>query len=187
MRRVADVNRAHRAIGFAVHAGNRCHRGRVRVTVEGHVVRRDIDRRVDPVDMVMHRAAVTQIVRPAVKAPRIARVVPGVGVGGASEGKGTHAGRSRRSGGRVRRAVVVHAVACHHGMGADLIDMVVHRTAVTQVVRATIKAPGVGRVVARVGVGSPGLASLTPLSGGGRSPSRVLFFVILSPRYDFSG
>ncbi len=33
-----------------------------------------------------------------------------------------------------------------------------------------------------VGVGSPGLASLTPLSGGGRGPSRVLFFVILSHR-----
>ena len=32
-----------------------------------------------------------------------------------------------------------------------------------------------------VGVGSPGLASLTPLSGGGSGPSRVLFFVILSP------
>ena len=38
-----------------------------------------------------------------------------------------------------------------------------------------------------VGVGSPGLASLTPLSGGGSGPSRVLFFVILSPRYGFSG
>src|SRR5439155_5077326 len=32
-----------------------------------------------------------------------------------------------------------------------------------------------------VGLGSPGLASLTPLSGGGSGPSRVLFFVILSP------
>ena len=32
-----------------------------------------------------------------------------------------------------------------------------------------------------VGVGSPGLASLTPLSGGGSGPSRVLFFVTLSP------
>ena len=32
-----------------------------------------------------------------------------------------------------------------------------------------------------VGVGSPGLASLTPLSGGGGGPSRILFFVILSP------
>ena len=32
-----------------------------------------------------------------------------------------------------------------------------------------------------VGVGSPGLASLTPLSGGGSRPSRGLFFVILSP------
>jgi len=38
-----------------------------------------------------------------------------------------------------------------------------------------------------VGVGSPGLASLTPLSGGGSGPSRVLFFVILSPRSGFSG
>ncbi len=38
-----------------------------------------------------------------------------------------------------------------------------------------------------VGVGSPGLASLTPLSGGGSGPSRVLFFVILSPRSCFSG
>src|SRR5438132_14073710 len=37
-----------------------------------------------------------------------------------------------------------------------------------------------------VGVGSPGLASLTPLSGGvGSGTSRVLFFVILSPRHDF--
>ena len=33
-----------------------------------------------------------------------------------------------------------------------------------------------------VGVGSPGRASLTPLSGGGRGPSRILFFVILLPR-----
>ena len=32
-----------------------------------------------------------------------------------------------------------------------------------------------------VGVGSPSLASLTPLSaGGGSGPSRVLYFVILS-------
>ena len=38
-----------------------------------------------------------------------------------------------------------------------------------------------------VGVGSPGLASLTPLSGGGSGPSRVLFFVILSLRSGFSG
>ncbi len=38
-----------------------------------------------------------------------------------------------------------------------------------------------------VGTGSPDLASLTPLSGGGSGASRVLFFVILSPRYDFSG
>ncbi len=38
-----------------------------------------------------------------------------------------------------------------------------------------------------VGIGSPGLASLTPLSGGGSGPSRVLFFVILSPHSDFSG
>ena len=38
-----------------------------------------------------------------------------------------------------------------------------------------------------VGVGSPGLASLIPLSGGGSGPSRVLFFVILSPRSGFSG
>ena len=30
-----------------------------------------------------------------------------------------------------------------------------------------------------VGFGSPGLVSLTPLSGGGSGPSRVLFFVIL--------
>jgi len=37
-----------------------------------------------------------------------------------------------------------------------------------------------------VGVGSPGLVSLTPLSGGGSGPSRVLFFVILSPRSDLS-
>ncbi len=37
-----------------------------------------------------------------------------------------------------------------------------------------------------VGVGSPGLASLTPLSGGGSGPSRVLFFVILSPLGVFS-
>ena len=37
-----------------------------------------------------------------------------------------------------------------------------------------------------VGVGSPGLASLTPLSGGGSGPSRVLFFVILSPPVVFS-
>jgi hypothetical protein len=36
------------------------------------------------------------------------------------------------------------------------------------------------------GVGSPGRASLTPLSGGGRGPSRILFFVILSPRSEFS-
>ncbi len=32
-----------------------------------------------------------------------------------------------------------------------------------------------------VGFGSPGLVSLTPLSGGGSGPSRVLFFVIRSP------
>jgi hypothetical protein len=38
-----------------------------------------------------------------------------------------------------------------------------------------------------VGVGSPGRVSLTPLSGGGRGPSRILFFVILSPHHDFSG
>src|SRR5438445_1782867 len=37
-----------------------------------------------------------------------------------------------------------------------------------------------------VGVGSPGLASLTPSSGGGSGPSRVLFFVILSHRSRFS-
>jgi len=37
-----------------------------------------------------------------------------------------------------------------------------------------------------VGVGSPGLASLTPLSAGGSGPSRVLFFVILSPLGVFS-
>src|SRR5439155_25012473 len=96
---------------------------------------------------VMRRAAVTQVVRPAVKAPRIARVVPGVGVGGASEGKGTHAGRSRRSGGRVRRAVVVHRVTRDHGMRADLVDTIMHRAVVTQVVRPTVKAPCVGWVV----------------------------------------
>src|SRR2546430_11540171 len=38
-----------------------------------------------------------------------------------------------------------------------------------------------------VGVGSPDLASLTPLSGGGKGPSRVLLFVILSPRSGFFG
>src|SRR2546427_3329235 len=38
-----------------------------------------------------------------------------------------------------------------------------------------------------VGVGSPGLASLTPLSAGGSGASLILFFVILSPRSDFSG
>src|SRR5437667_12520890 len=37
-----------------------------------------------------------------------------------------------------------------------------------------------------VGAGSPRLASLTPLSGGGSGPSRVLFFVILSPLEVFS-
>ena len=37
-----------------------------------------------------------------------------------------------------------------------------------------------------VGVGSPGLASLTPLSAEGSGPSRVLFFVILSPLVVFS-
>jgi len=37
-------------------------------------------------------------------------------------------------------------------------------------------------VLRTVGVGNPGLASLTPLSGGGRGASRVLFFVILSHR-----
>jgi len=37
-----------------------------------------------------------------------------------------------------------------------------------------------------VGVGNPGLASLTPLSDGGSGPSRVLFFVILSPLVVFS-
>ncbi len=36
------------------------------------------------------------------------------------------------------------------------------------------------------GVGSPGRASLTPLSGGGSGPSRVLFFLILSPLGVFS-
>ena len=38
-----------------------------------------------------------------------------------------------------------------------------------------------------VGLGNPGRASLTPLSGGGSGPSRVLFFIILSPRSGFSG
>src|SRR5207302_5003682 len=38
-----------------------------------------------------------------------------------------------------------------------------------------------------VGVGRPGLASLTPLSGGGSGPSRVLSFVIFSPRSGFFG
>ncbi len=37
-----------------------------------------------------------------------------------------------------------------------------------------------------VGVGSPGLASLTPLSAGGSRPSLGLFFVILSPLVVFS-
>ena len=37
-----------------------------------------------------------------------------------------------------------------------------------------------------VGVASPGLASLVPLSAGGSGPSRVLFSVILSPLVVFS-
>ena len=38
-----------------------------------------------------------------------------------------------------------------------------------------------------VGIGSPGLASLIPLSGGGNDPSVGFFLVILSPRSDFFG
>jgi|SRR5205807_8573260 len=36
-----------------------------------------------------------------------------------------------------------------------------------------------------VGLGSPSLTSLTPWSGGVRGASRILFFVILSPRSAF--
>src|SRR5256885_14885770 len=42
------------------------------------------------------------------------------------------------------------------------------------------------RFLRTVGGGSPGLASFTPLSGGGSGASRVLFFVLLSHRSRFS-
>src|SRR5439155_5234508 len=95
------------------HALGRAHGG-VGVAVVVEAVRRDRDRGVDRVDLVVDRAVLVVVVGPAREAPGVAVVGAGVGMGGAGEGQAgaevSVAHARGRPDGRVGVAVIRDAV-----------------------------------------------------------------------------
>src|SRR5439155_1534717 len=143
----ADVSVAH-ALGRA--------RGGMGVAVVVDAVRRDRDRGVDIVDLVVDGAVLFGVVGHAREAPGVAVVGAGVGMGRAGEGQGAdvsvaHAlGRARGGMGVV---VVVNAVRVDRDRCVDLVHLVVDRAVLVVVVGPAREAPGDAVVGAGVGMG----------------------------------
>ena len=161
MCRVAHVHRAHRRAGLTVDARNRRHRGRVRLAVVRHRVRRHAYHRRRLVDGVGDgRSRDIVVVGRARKCPGVGRVGAGIGVRRVAHVHRAH-GRAcltvdasdRRHRGRVRLAVVRHRVRRHAYHRRRLVDGVGDgRSRDIVVVGRARKCPGVGRVGAGIGV-----------------------------------
>src|SRR5262249_2424540 len=128
--------------GERSHAAVRRVRGRVRRTVVVHGVTGDDRVGADLADPVVYRAARRKLVGAAFEAPGVVGIIASVGVGRRGHVERAYAAVGQERG-RVRRAVVVHGVSGDDRVGADLVDLVVYRTAGGNIVGAAIEAPGV--------------------------------------------
>ncbi len=129
----------------------------MRVAIVGHAVTGDGAVGIGLVDVVGDRAAgVVVVARDIREGPGVSGVAAGVGVRGAAQiqpGQGLTLNTQTLARGRVRVAIVGHAVTGDGAVGIGLVDVVGYRAAGVVVVARDIReGPGVSGVAAGGGV-----------------------------------